>query len=90
MPRLTPRRNDGKAVLDHPGEVSWFSGYGPLPIIGDCDHTDCLHRGTADIAYGPDFDHYELVECSDCGCRAWIPDSAQVKDFENAHWRKVR
>jgi hypothetical protein len=59
--------------LDNPGEVHWFSGEGPKPIVGTCNH-DCLHMGTSVIAWGPDFDHYELVECDKCKCRAWFAD----------------
>jgi hypothetical protein len=88
MTRMKPRLNDGKAVLDNPGEVSWFHGHGPKKPIGDCDHV-CRHLSTSVIAYGPDFDHYELVECYDCKCRSWIPDSPRVGDFVQAHWRKV-
>ena len=61
--------------LDHPDDVHWFSGYGPATVLGDCPHTACEHRGQSVIAWGPDLDHYELVECDmDCDstCRAWI------------------
>lgn len=66
----------GEAHLDHPGEWHWFSGYGPLPVTGPCPHTDCPHNATITIAYGPDFEHYELIICDvDAGCngrcRGW-------------------
>lgn len=59
--------------LDHPGEIRWFAGYGPAPVIGPCEH-DCPHDMTSSIAHGPDFDHYTLTECNaECAghCRAW-------------------
>lgn len=67
------------AHLDHPGEVHWFHGYGPLPVVGPCPHTNCPHNGTSVIAWGPDYEHYELVTCDvdaeDGGCaeqcRGW-------------------
>lgn len=62
-----------EAHLDHPGDVSWFKGYGPRTVIGPCPH-DCDHAGEATIAWGPDYAHYELVECTEaCArtCRAW-------------------
>lgn len=61
--------------LDHPGEMHWFSGYGPAPVLGECPHLGCEHRGTSVIAWGPDLEHYELAECDmDCDstCRAWV------------------
>jgi hypothetical protein len=30
------------------------------------------------IAWGPNFDHYVLDECTDCRCRAWHPDNPPV------------
>lgn len=58
--------------LDHPGEVTWFAGHGPKPPLGaSCDH-ECDHNfSCAVVAWGPDFDHYSLVECAVCGCRSW-------------------
>jgi hypothetical protein len=59
-----------EAHLDHPGGVSWWVGNGPAPILGDCPH-ECEHRDTRTVAWGPDFEHYELVECLDTeGCAA--------------------
>lgn len=61
--------------LDHPGEMSWWVGHGPAPILGDCPHT-CEHRDTSTVAYGPDYAHYELVVCIEAdgcagACRGW-------------------
>jgi rRNA maturation protein Nop10 len=56
--------------LDHPGEVTWFAGYGPAQPTGACEHA-CPHDGAGVIGWGPDFEHYSLVRCPDCGCRAW-------------------
>lgn len=66
--------------LDHPGEIHWFKGEIPLPVLGPCPHADCKHLGQGVIAWGPALDRYELVECgmaSDakgCAaqCRAWV------------------
>lgn len=64
--------------LDHPGEITWWVGHGPAPILGDCEHVDCQHRDTATVAHGPDWEHYELVVCIEKGdgkcagaCRGW-------------------
>jgi len=69
--------------VDHPGEVTWFKSYGPLPVLGPCPHTDCRHLGTGVIAHGPSEERYTLVACggvdpsdespTDCAmtCRAW-------------------
>lgn len=70
--------------LDHPGEIRWFKGEGPAPVLGPCPHS-CKHLGQGVIAWGPTMDRYELVECgirpsglggdnTDCAaqCRAWI------------------
>lgn len=69
----------GEVHLDHPGEWSWFSCYGPLPIRGPCPHYDCPHDFMRDIAYGPDYDHYTLVQCDvpdGCNglCRGWVKE----------------
>lgn len=61
--------------LDHPGEVHWFSGYGPRQVIALCSHDECRHHALTTVAWGPDMARYELVECdADCAgnCRAWI------------------
>lgn len=68
--------------LDNPGDIHWFKGEHPLPVLGPCPHTGCAHNGQGVIAWGPSLDRYELVECGsraaapaadDCGgtCRAW-------------------
>lgn len=64
--------------LDHPGEISWYVGHGPAPILGDCPHVACEHRDSHTVAWGPDFEHYELVVCVETGegkcggaCRGW-------------------
>lgn len=72
--------------LDHPGEINWFKGEGPAPVIGPCPHTDCRHLGQGVIAWGPTLDRYELVECgiagsaNGCGghCRAWVDGHGRV------------
>lgn len=56
--------------LDHPGEITWFKNYGPLPIIGPLTQ-DCDHDGAGVVAWGPDMQRYTLDECRKCGCRAW-------------------
>lgn len=67
----------GEAHLDTDGGVRWFKGHGPAPVVGPCPHDDCDHKWTSSvIAYGPDFAHYELLECrttkgEGCGCRGW-------------------
>lgn len=66
------------AHLDHPGEISWFKGYGPAVILGPCPH-ECPHNAVSDIAWGPDWEHYCLVTCDvsdgcDGYCRAWQPE----------------
>jgi len=68
-----------EAHLDHPGEWRWFHGYGPAEIVGQCPHDSCGHYGTSVIAYGPDFEHYELVTCDDTdgcngSCRGWTKE----------------
>lgn len=79
-----------EAHLDHPGEVSWFKGHSPLPVLGPCTHAECRHLGTAVIGWGPSMERYELVTCgslyssdespSDCAsrCRAWVDDRGRV------------
>lgn len=63
--------------LDHPGEITWFKGYGPAAVIGPCPHSQCRHLDQSVIAWGPDLNHYELVTCDvgeECNrfCRAWV------------------
>jgi hypothetical protein len=85
--------------LDHPGDIQWFKGKGPTPVVGPCPH-DCKHLGQGVIAWGPTMDRYELVECrikhdeepDGCAgrCRAWVDGQGRVTtdwltvDFEAA------
>lgn len=71
--------------LDHPGEIHWFKGETPRPVIGPCPHTACKHLGHGVIAWGPSLDRYELVECGlpgdgGCGaeCRAWSDGDGRI------------
>lgn len=57
--------------LDHPGEVSWWVGHQPGTVVGPCPHSECEHLDVRTIAYGPDYAHYELHECTGCRCRGW-------------------
>ena len=74
-----------EANLDHPGEIHWFKGETPLPVLGPCPHTDCKHLGQGVIAWGPTYERYELVECGiaggdGCGaqCRAWSDERGRI------------
>lgn len=55
-----------------PGQVHWFTGKRPTPQTVPCDHP-CRHlaRNPRVVAWGPDIQHYEIVECALCGCQAW-------------------
>jgi hypothetical protein len=76
--------------LDHPGEIHWFMGHGPAPVIGPCRHRECRHLGQSVIAHGPSYERYELVACGsldqaaesddDCAsqCRAWVDQQGRV------------
>ena len=76
--------------LDHPGEIHWFKGHEPRPVLGPCPHAECKHLGQGVIAWGPSYERYELVECgnidpanesdSDCAthCRAWVDEHGRV------------
>lgn len=87
-----------EAHLDHPGEISWFKSYGPLPVLGPCPHSRCKHLGQGVIGWGPAMDRYELVECGsidpadeaedDCAgqCRAWVDGQGRV----TTTWLNVR
>lgn len=62
-------------TLDHPGVLKFFVGYGPAPVLGKCPH-ECKHNMLSVIAYGPDWEHYELLTCDapeGCNgeCRGW-------------------
>ena len=72
-----------EAHLDHPGEISWWSGYGPAPVVGPCPHTNCPHLDSACVAYGPDWKHYTLERCvmpDGCNgnCRAWHDENMRT------------
>ena len=70
-----------EVALDHPGEISWFKSdpeEQDRHAVGPCPHAECEHHGQSVVAWGPDFDHYELVVCDDSGpggcagwCRGW-------------------
>ncbi len=65
-----------EATVDHPGEITWHRGEGPLPVIGPCPHADCPHESGRVVADGPDTTRYVLVRCEDAqgcngACRAW-------------------
>lgn len=67
----------GEAHVDKPGEISWFSGYGPAAVHGPCPHGGCAHWGRSVIAWGPSLGRYELVQCDQAdgcatSCRAWV------------------
>lgn len=74
--------------LDHPGEITWFDGWGSIPIAGLCTHAGCKHQFTSVIAWGPSLDRYELIRCGgwkddepeDCkgDCRAWVDSRGVV------------
>lgn len=64
--------------VDHPGQVSWFAGKGPAKILGPCPH-DCEHGVIRCVAWGPDNEHYTLVECFESDgcqgcCRSWTAE----------------
>lgn len=70
-------------ILDNPGDVHWFAGYGSLPIIGDCQHP-CDHRILTNIAWGPDYEHYTLNTCDDvCAsrCRGWLAEYPRTAEY---------
>lgn len=69
----------GEAHLDHPGDWHWFMGHGPAEIIGDCPHENCPHHAGSVVAYGPDYRHYELIQCDvdegcNGNCRGWMAE----------------
>lgn len=71
-----------EAHLDHPGEISWYKGYGPAAVLGPCEHT-CPHNAQSVIGWGPTMDRYELAQCDvpeGCAsaCRAWIDDRGRT------------
>lgn len=74
-----------EAHLDRPGEVTWFPNKGPAPVLGPCPHTECPHDMGGCVAWGPDYEHYVLDECSvpaerggcDRACRSWTSEIPQ-------------
>lgn len=69
--------------LDHPGEITWFKGYGPSRVLGPCVHVDCRHRAQSVIGWGPSMERYEIVRCDvpqhcDGGCRAWSDGRGRI------------
>ena len=85
----------GEYQIDlEPGEViHWFVGHGPGEVLGPCSHV-CRHNSTANIAWGPDADHYTLDECHvpdgcDRRCRAWVPVDV-VNGKPAPRWRECR
>ncbi len=64
--------------VDFPGQLRWFAGSGPAKIIGPCPH-HCDHSAMRTVAWGPDNEHYTLVECfiaDGCAgrCRSWTSE----------------
>jgi hypothetical protein len=65
------------------GEIAWYKGYGPSPVVGPCPHPDCRHHAKSAIAWGPSLQRYVLAQCDvpahcDGGCRAWVDDRHRV------------
>jgi hypothetical protein len=79
-----------EVTLDHPGEViHWFKSE-PEEIdrrpVGPCPHTECRHHGQSVVAWGPDFEHYELMVCDDDhpgGCAGWCRGWQATDDNEH-------
>lgn len=64
-----------EAHLDHPGEITWFAGSQPRKGTGELCNHPCDHNFTlGNIAWGPDYEHYVLNECRECGCRGWAQE----------------
>lgn len=64
-----------ETFVETPGQVRFFAGHGPAPVLGPCPH-DCRHNAQSVIAWGPDERRYELMTCDvDDGCagrcRGW-------------------
>ena len=62
--------------VDVPGGVRFSAGHGPAPVLGPCPHDDCRHHAQSVIAWGPNWDRYEMLACDvddGCagGCRGW-------------------
>lgn len=73
--------------LDTAGEIEWFYGRGPGPVLGPCPH-GCRHARSL-VAWGPSHERYKLVECNgvrpgggatECAgrCRAWMDSWGSV------------
>lgn len=77
-----------EAHLDHPGDVTWFKGHGPKQATGPCTHS-CDHNWTMSvIAWGPDYEHYSLNECTKCGCRAWSAEYPEPFSVDRPKFRR--
>lgn len=84
------QRQAGKIHVDNPGEIRWFHGYGPARVIGPCPHDICRHHAQSVIAWGPDYERYELAVCDvdeHCAgrCRAWTDGGPVV----TSQWLQV-
>lgn len=83
---------------DMAGEVRWFKTCVPLPVIGPCPHTRCPHHAQTVVAWGPDYNHYELVTCDvgpvdgGCGgaCRAWVAADRRTNSERAGPFLQVR
>lgn len=85
------------AHLDHPGEIRWFRGYGPRPVLGPCHHHNCRHLGVSVIADGPSYERYVLVQCDGEGhprggptCQGWCRAWQDHADREVTPWLMVK
>lgn len=85
-----------EAHLDHPGEISWFKGYGPAPVLGPCPHAGCPHNAQSVIGWGPDMRRYELDQCDvteGCAteCRAWADGHGRTTTpWQHVDWQDSR
>ena len=69
--------------LSIPGGLEFFHGYGPAPVLGPCPH-DCDHRAQSVIAWGPDWNRYELIECGvDDGCNEQCRGWKRVTSYDD-------
>jgi hypothetical protein len=59
-------------------DVTWFPGYGPVPLLGDCPHYTCFHNQTVTLGWGPDQIRCQVWRCDvpeggcDGTCRAMV------------------
>lgn len=77
--------------IDIPGGVKFFEGRGPAPVLGPCPH-DCEHRCRTVIAWGPDWDRYELLRCDggcDGQCRGWKRVESMTDRGTVDRWQQV-